>query len=179
MSHSFISHQSLSHAPSAQDLAEQIGRLLIQLQARVTCAESCTGGGIAKAFTDVSGCSQWFDFGCVVYSNEVKNKILGVDEQSLIDFGAVSPSTTRQMVSGALDLAEANYAVAVSGIAGPTGGSAQKPVGTICFSWGAKGRILSESTLFTGTRKQIRKNATRYALQRLSEFLQEDYKNTV
>ncbi|MGY0623627.1 MAG: CinA family protein, partial [Paraglaciecola chathamensis] len=109
-------------------LAQQLGEQLQQLGWSVTCAESCTGGGIGYAITSTSGSSSWFKSGYITYSNEAKQSMLGVSEQTLGEFGAVSQAVVEQMALGATKAAQANVAVSVSGIAGPEGGSAEKPV---------------------------------------------------
>ena len=114
-------------------LAQQLGETLQRLGWQVTCAESCTGGGIGYAITSTSGSSSWFKSGYITYSNEAKHSLLGVSEQTLIDHGAVSQPVVEQMALGAAKAAGANVAVSVSGIAGPDGGSAGKPVGLVWF----------------------------------------------
>lgn len=139
----------------------------------ITCAESCTGGGIAKAITDVAGSSAYFDRGFVTYSNAAKHDLLGVSEATLAAHGAVSEEVVREMAIGALRAAQADLALSVSGIAGPDGGSAEKPVGTVWFGFASSdGRVLSRKMQFEGDRDSVRLQATIFALQTaIDEFL--------
>ncbi|CAI2792679.1 Uncharacterized protein (competence- and mitomycin-induced) [Serratia grimesii] len=139
----------------------------------ITCAESCTGGGIAKAITDIAGSSAYFDRGFVTYSNAAKYELLGVAEGTLVAHGAVSEEVVREMAQGALHAAQANLALSVSGIAGPDGGSAEKPVGTVWFGFAERtGRVLARKMQFAGDRDAVRLQATIFALQTaLDEFL--------
>lgn len=118
-----------------RQLAAKLGRVLQSLEWKVTAAESCTGGAIAAAITSVAGASAWFDGSVVSYADRIKRDFLGVDEQDLKELGAVSESVVRQMAVGVLNRLDANLAVAVSGIAGPEGGSEEKPVGTVWIGW--------------------------------------------
>ncbi|WP_269935036.1 nicotinamide-nucleotide amidase [Serratia liquefaciens] len=139
----------------------------------ITCAESCTGGAIAKAITDIAGSSAYFDRGFVTYSNTAKHELLGVAEATLNAHGAVSEEVVREMAQGALHAARANLALSVSGIAGPDGGSVQKPVGTVWFGFAeSSGRVLAKKMQFSGDRDAVRLQATIFALQTaLDEFL--------
>ncbi|ENZ5480795.1 protein 1 in recA 5'region [Serratia marcescens BIDMC 44] len=139
----------------------------------ITCAESCTGGGIAKAITDIAGSSAYFDRGFVTYSNAAKHDLLGVSEATLAAHGAVSEEVVREMAIGALRAARADLALSVSGIAGPDGGSVEKPVGTVWFGFaGSDGRGLSRKMQFEGDRDAVRLQATIFALQTaIDEFL--------
>lgn len=139
----------------------------------ITCAESCTGGGIAKAITDIAGSSAYFDRGFVTYSNAAKHDLLGVSEATLAAHGAVSEEVVREMAIGALRAAQADLALSVSGIAGPDGGSAEKPVGTVWFGFAdSDGRGLSRKMQFEGDRDAVRLQATIFALQTaIDEFL--------
>jgi nicotinamide-nucleotide amidase len=152
-------------------LAQRVGRRLIKAGWSVTTAESCTGGWIAKAFTDVAGSSQWFGEGFVVYSNEAKVRTLGVKRALLKSQGAVSGAVARGMAQGALARTEATIAVAVTGIAGPDGAVPGKPVGTVWFCWaekrGARLRFRVERKRFRGNREAVRRNTVRWALARL------------
>ncbi len=116
-------------------LSEQVGLALKARGATVTTAESCTGGWLAKAITDIAGSSAWFERGFVTYSNEAKAQMIGVREETLAQHGAVSESVVVEMAIGALKAARADFAVAISGIAGPDGGSEEKPVGTVWFAF--------------------------------------------
>lgn len=155
-------------------LSQRLGRLLAGRGATLTTAESCTGGWVAKAITDIAGSSAWFERGFVTYSNEAKSQMIGVSPETLAAQGAVSEAVVRQMAQGALAAAGADYAVSVSGIAGPDGGSEQKPVGTVWFGFAAAdGRVLAFRECFSGDREAVRRQATGYALETLwQQFLQ-------
>ena len=154
-------------------LSRQVGEALGELGATITTAESCTGGWIAKVITDLSGSSAWFERGFVTYSNEAKHQMIGVDSATLETHGAVSEAVVREMAQGALYAAAADYSVAVSGIAGPNGGSAEKPVGTVWFGFASKKEgTVAHHQCFDGDRDSVRRQATEYALQTLwEEFL--------
>ena len=138
-------------------------------------AESCTGGWIAKALTDIPGSSQWFDRGFVTYSNAAKHQLLGVPEDLLERHGAVSEAVVRAMTEGALRHAEARIAVAVSGIAGPDGGTPDKPVGTVWIAWGASetDQVVARRYAFDGDRERVRRQAVATALEGVLELLRE------
>ena len=154
-------------------LAAQVGTLLQLRRWRLATAESCTGGWVAQTVTAIPGSSAWFDRGFVTYSNEAKREMLGVQAQTLAAFGAVSEATVGEMASGALTRSQAEAAIAISGIAGPSGGSADKPVGTVCFAWALAGRTVETTTrLFHGDRRVIRAQSVRFALQGLLDRLQ-------
>lgn len=155
------------HSP-LYDLVAQLGDALRRRGWTVTAAESCTGGGVAYAFTSVSGSSDWFECGFVTYSNRIKTEKLGVSPATLEQEGAVSEATVREMVSGALRESGADLAVAISGIAGPEGGSVQKPVGTVCFAWQAAGsEPVTAQHLYKGNRDAVREQSILTALQGL------------
>lgn len=156
-----------------RQLSHQVGEALGRLGATVTTAESCTGGWIAKVITDISGSSVWFERGFVTYSNEAKHQMIGVDSGTLETHGAVSEAVVCEMAQGALYAAAADYAVAVSGIAGPNGGSEEKPVGTVWFGFASKSAgTVARRQIFQGDRDSVRRQATEYALQTLwEEFL--------
>jgi nicotinamide-nucleotide amidase len=149
------------------DLAAQLGQALLARRWRVTTAESCTGGGIASAITEVAGSSGWFDMGFVTYSNIAKHKLIGVDNHTLITHGAVSEAVAVEMAQGALVKAAAQLAVAVSGIAGPSGGTEAKPVGTVCFAWATLDGTHHETRHFTGDRRAVRQQTVIHALRGL------------
>lgn len=152
-------------------LAARLGATLGALGAKVTTAESCTGGWIAAAITDVPGSSAWFDRGFVTYSNAAKRAALGVSAQTLLSRGAVSEQTVREMVDGALERSGARYGVAVSGVAGPGGGSTEKPVGTVWIAWGcADGTRAARCFRFPGDREAVRRAAVAAALAGLIEL---------
>lgn len=153
-------------------LSELIGQKLLAREWKVATAESCTGGGIAAAITSIAGSSAWFEYGIVSYANSAKEKLLRVNSQTLADHGAVSVNVVTEMVTGALKISDADIAVAVSGVAGPTGGTIEKPVGTVCFGWGlATGEIYTQIIYFSGDRNNIQRQAVEAALQGLLDFL--------
>jgi nicotinamide-nucleotide amidase len=149
-------------------LAARVGRHLLRGGRCATTAESCTGGWIAKALTDVPGSSQWFGEGFVTYSNEAKSRRLGVPRSILAREGAVSAGAARAMARGALRRTQAHVAVAVTGIAGPDGAVPGKPVGTVWFCWavrcGRRVRFVTERRLFRGNREAVRRKTVRIAL---------------
>lgn len=137
-------------------------------------AESCTGGWIAQAVTAVAGSSDWFERGYVTYSNAAKQESLGVQADTLQRCGAVSEETAREMARGALAASRASVAVAVTGVAGPSGGSAEKPVGMVCFAWALRDRpARSETRRFAGDRGEVRRQSVIRSLQGLIEVLDE------
>lgn len=151
-----------------QQLSALIGARLKALGTTVTTAESCTGGWIAKVFTDVSGSSAWFERGFVTYSNQAKQEMAGVQAATLEQYGAVSEQTVREMAAGACQAARAGYAIAVSGIAGPDGGTAEKPVGSVWFAFAApSGKVYAYQQHFTGGRDAVRRQSVAWALQTL------------
>lgn len=136
-------------------------------------AESCTGGMISAACTDLAGSSAWFERGFVSYSNEAKTELLGVDAALIKRHGAVSEEVARAMASGAVAHSRAQVSVAVTGVAGPTGGSAAKPVGTVWFGFSLPGRLVSEVQRFDGDRAAVRSATVQHAVQRLLQLLRE------
>lgn len=153
-------------------LAEEVGRALKQRAMMLATAESCTGGWVGEAVTAVPGSSLWFDRGYITYTNEAKQEMLGVSAATLEQYGAVSERTVREMASGALKHSRAQAALAISGIAGPGGGSPEKPVGTVWFAWGfANGAVTSERRQFAGDRREVRRQAVAFGLQGLLERL--------
>jgi len=155
-------------------LALKLGRALQKRGWRVATAESCTGGWIAKALTDVAGSSQWFDGGIVAYSNAAKIALLGVPSDALAAHGAVSEDTVRAMAMGARAHFAADFSVAVSGIAGPDGGTADKPVGTVHFAWAQAGGVTAARRVFAGDRETVRRLSVALALERLVEIVAQD-----
>lgn len=145
-------------------LAEQLGQQLLKKNAFVSTAESCTGGGIAEAITRVAGSSAWFEVGFVTYSNRQKIRVLQVAEADLQRDGAVSQSVVEAMVRGAQRLSGAQYAVAVSGVAGPGGGSLEKPVGTVWLAWAHGAQVQSACWHFAGDRQAVRQQTVQAAL---------------
>lgn len=153
-------------------LAAQVGELLKSRGMMLATAESCTGGGVAQEITEVAGSSAWFERGFVTYSNLSKQQMLGVREMTLNQHGAVSEMTVREMVAGALQHSAAQVALAVSGIAGPDGGTADKPVGTVWFAWGLKnGETHAKRYQLSGSRAEVRAQAVRIALQGVINLL--------
>lgn len=148
-------------------LAETLGARLKNLSAQVSTAESCTGGGIAEAITRIAGSSAWFEAGYVTYSNTQKTAQLGVPVELFSRVGAVSQEVVEAMVAGAQRHSGARFAVAVSGIAGPDGGSAEKPVGTVWLAWGDGERCYSKRRLFAGDRNAVRQQTVEHALNGL------------
>ena len=132
-------------------------------------AESCTGGWVAQAVTAISGSSTWFERGFVTYSNAAKQEMLGVKRETLRQFGAVSEETAREMARGALKKSRASIAVAVTGVAGPTGGSARKPVGMVCFAFATSKAVFSETRRFKGNRESVRRQSVVHALKGVLE----------
>ena len=148
-----------------QALSQAVGAALLEQKLTLACAESCTGGWVAMLVTASAGSSAWFDRGFVTYSNKSKEEMLGVSPRTLASFGAVSEETAREMARGALARSEAGISLAVSGIAGPGGGSAGKPVGTVCFAWCRRGEPAeSETQHFDGDRETVRRRALLHAL---------------
>lgn len=150
-------------------LARKVGRRLKASGAKLATAESCTGGWVAQAMTAISGSSGWFERGFVTYSNEAKQEMLGVKRATLQKHGAVSEQTAREMAKGALKKSRATIAVAVTGVAGPTGGTPGKPVGLVCFSWATKKALKSESRRFRGNRESVRRQSVVHALKGVLE----------
>jgi nicotinamide-nucleotide amidase len=148
---------------TVQRLSEQ----LLDLKWTMATAESCTGGMIAAQCTDLAGSSAWFERGVVTYSNEAKTELLGVPATLIVQDGAVSESVARAMALGACYRSKAHVSVAVTGIAGPTGGSPQKPVGTVWLAWCVDGLVHAEMHLFPGDRAQVRQATTQAALHGL------------
>jgi nicotinamide-nucleotide amidase len=152
-------------------LALQLGRAATARQAMVATAESCTGGLVAGAITAVAGSSAWFDRGFVTYSDDAKIEQLGVSRETLELHGAVSTRTAAEMAAGARRVSRAEWSVAVTGIAGPGGGSTEKPVGMVCFGWAGPGGVASEQRLLQGDRAAIRRESVRIALAGLIDRL--------
>ena len=164
-------------AIAAGDPAGSVQALAAALLARgwrVATAESCTGGLIAAACTDLAGSSAWFERGFVTYSNAAKTEMLGVNAALIAEHGAVSEPAARAMAQGALQHSQAQVALAVTGVAGPAGGSADKPVGTVWFAWDLAGQVTTEKQLFAGDRAAVRQATLRHSLRRLLELLPAD-----
>jgi len=156
--------------PDIAALAAELGQALAARGEFAATAESCTGGLVAGAITAIAGSSGWFDRGFVTYTNAAKTEILGVDPAALERNGAVSEATAIAMAEGALRASRADVAVAVTGIAGPAGGTSAKPVGTVCFAWSRRGGLATAATChFSGTRDDVREASVIFALQGLME----------
>jgi nicotinamide-nucleotide amidase len=148
------------------ELARRVGRRLKSANAVLVTAESCTGGWAAQAITSVAGSSEWFERGFVVYSNAAKLELLGVRAETLQRHGAVSEQTAAEMASGALARSKASLALSITGVAGPGGGSPDKPVGTVCFAWAlSTGWIRAQTLLLAGDRESVRRQSVVHALQ--------------
>jgi nicotinamide-nucleotide amidase len=156
---------------STPDLSRRLADSLLQKQLKLVTAESCTGGMIAAACTDLAGSSAWFERGFVTYSNDAKSELLGVEERLLRRAGAVCEGVARAMVEGALAHAKAQVAVAVTGVAGPTGGSPAKPVGTVWFGFAVPGQVITEKCHFEGDRAAVRAATVQHAFSRLVDLL--------
>jgi nicotinamide-nucleotide amidase len=154
--------------------AEKLSKKLLQDGYKLATAESCTGGLISAACTTLAGSSDWFDGGFVTYSNNAKTQQLGVDAQLIAEHGAVSEPVARAMAFGAIRHSMAQVSIAVTGIAGPSGGSAVKPVGTVWFGFSIHGTLHSEMRRFDGDRAAVREATVRHALQRLLALLEAD-----
>ncbi len=149
---------------------QEVQSFLIKNNLVLVTTESCTGGWVAKVMTDTAGSSAYFDRGFVTYSNQSKQDMLGVSANTLKQHGAVSEQVVKEMVQGALQHSSANVAIAISGIAGPSGGSKEKPVGTVCFAWMLKDYSAEADTvLFSGDRDKVRKKAVEYTLNGIIE----------
>ena len=163
-----MSLQELTGVPdqaALEALAAEIGVLMRVNGQRLATAESCTGGWVAQCLTSIAGSSDWFERGFVTYSNEAKQEMLGVSKETLDRHGAVSVATAQAMVEGALHWSHADWAVAITGIAGPGGGSPDKPVGLVCFGWaGPDGCRAGDSRCFAGNREQVRAQSVAHAL---------------
>lgn len=154
-------------------LVQNLAERLLARGAMLATAESCTGGLIAAACTELAGSSAWFERGFVTYSNQAKTELLGVDAELIAQHGAVSEPVARAMAQGALVQAQVDYGVAVTGVAGPSGGSPDKPVGTVWLAWAARdGRLISRVCLFEGDRARIRQQTCVEALQGLIRLAQ-------
>lgn len=154
------------------ELVQRIAERLAARNAFLATAESCTGGWAAQALTGLAGSSSWFERGFVTYSNAAKQEMLGVRAETLARYGAVSEETAREMALGALERSPAGVALAITGIAGPSGGSAAKPVGTVCFAWARKGHeAIAETRRFSGDRDAVRRQSVEHALGKVLQLL--------
>ncbi|HZS79833.1 MAG TPA: CinA family protein [Herbaspirillum sp.] len=156
---------------TSTDLAVRLGQALKARNLLLTSAESCTGGGIAQAITEIAGSSEWFDCGFVTYSNASKHELLDIPEALIAQHGAVSEEIASAMARGAIANSNADIAVSTTGIAGPGGAVPGKPVGTVCFGWKTGDRTLTERLVFSGDRHAVREQAVIHALQGLLRLL--------
>lgn len=161
----------MSDAKQIDQLAEELAHLCKSKQLSLCTAESCTGGWASQAITSMPGSSHWFERGFVVYNNLAKQEMLGVDGKTLQEYGAVSEQTALEMAVGALNHSPADVSLAITGVAGPGGGSEEKPVGTVCFAWAGLGKTASETQCFEGDRQEVRLQAVAYSLSKLIEKL--------
>jgi nicotinamide-nucleotide amidase len=153
------------------ELAKELGQRLKAQDERLVTAESCTGGWVAQVVTSVAGSSDWFERGFVTYSNDSKQELLGVKQSTLKKHGAVSEQTAREMAQGARERSKGTVALAVTGVAGPGGGSPEKPVGMVCFAWVHKKNLKSETRRFSGDRESVRRQSVIRALEGVLETL--------
>ena len=149
--------------------------LLEKYNLKIATAESCTGGLVASVLCDISGISKYFEEGFVTYSENAKMKNLGVLPETIETYGVVSCEVAEEMAIGACKSANANCAVATTGVAGPTGGTEENPVGTVCFACVVKNQVLTERMIFEGTRMEIRMQAAIYALEMLCDYIETCY----
>lgn len=158
-------------------LAAQVGAALKAHGMMLATAESCTGGGVAQAVTDIAGSSEWFERGFVTYTNQAKVEMLGVWQSTLDAYGAVSEMTVREMAAGAISHSHAHITLAVSGIAGPGGGTPEKPVGTVWFAWALRhGEVLVQRHQLEGDRASVRSRSVQLALQGVLNLLKNQTK---
>jgi len=151
-----------------EQLAIDLGNQLLRNKLVIAVAESCTGGWLSKMITDVAGSSQWFDRGFITYTNSAKIDLLAVKSTTLEEHGAVSEQTVAEMAQGAIKQSQADLAIAISGVAGPGGGSEAKPVGTVCFAWARRSVFCeTETKLFAGDREQVRYQAACHAISQI------------
>jgi nicotinamide-nucleotide amidase len=153
------------------DLATRVGRALQDKGLLLATAESCTGGGVSQAITEIAGSTAWFDCGFVTYSNASKTELLDVPAAMIAQFGSVSEEVAAAMASGALGSSNAHIAISTTGIAGPTGAVPGKPVGTVCFGWANGDTVHTERLVFAGDRQAVREQTVAHALQGLLRFV--------
>jgi len=153
------------------DLATRVGHALKARNLLLATAESCTGGGVAQAITDIAGSSEWFDCGFVTYSNASKNELLDISEALIAQHGAVSVEIAAAMAEAAVANSNSNVAVSTTGIAGPGGAVPGKPVGTVCFGWKIGDQTVTERLVFSGDRRAVREQSVQHSLQGLLRLL--------
>lgn len=164
----------LINGQKLQQLAKQTGKLLAQQGLMLVSAESCTGGWLGQTITTIPGSSKWYERGFITYSNISKQEMLGIDSDTLEQYGAVSEQTAKEMVAGAISRSHAQVGVSITGIAGPDGGTTAKPVGMICFGWALKdGLARNEIHHLNGDREMIRSQAVAIALQGVIALVQD------
>ena len=168
------SNPLLNQELHAQEIIALLADLMLKNGLFMATAESCTGGMIAAACTDLAGSSAWFERGFVTYSNAAKTELLGVDAALIAQHGAVSEPVARAMAFGAIRHSHAQVSVAVTGVAGPAGGSVDKPVGTVWFAWSVCGSLQSEMMCFSGDRASIRQATVRHATGKLLVLLEKN-----
>ncbi len=155
------------------DLAARVGRALQEKGLLLTTAESCTGGGVSQAITEIAGSSEWFDCGFIAYSNASKTELLNVPAAMIAQFGTVSEEVAGAMAEGALSNSNAHVALSTTGIAGPGGAVPGKPVGTVCFGWAIEHHTYTERLVFAGDRQTVRHQTIVHSLQGLLRFLEQ------
>jgi nicotinamide-nucleotide amidase len=156
---------------NAIDLTKTLAEILLSRAWTVSLAESCTGGLVCATLTQLAGSSEWFERGYITYSNEAKTECLDVSTQLITSHGAVSEQVAKAMAEGARINSGSDVAISITGIAGPTGGSIEKPVGTVCFGWATENQTLSKTMCFDGDRQAVRLQATEFALTELIALL--------
>ena len=153
------------------DLTKTLSEILLSKAWTISLAESCTGGLVCATLTELAGSSNWFERGYITYSNEAKAECLGVPSEVIESHGAVSEEVAKAMAEGARIHSGSNVAVSITGIAGPTGGSQEKPVGTVCFGWATENQVLTKTMCFDGDRQMVRQQAMEFALTELIALL--------
>ena len=156
---------------NSTDLTKTLAEILLSRNWTLSLAESCTGGLVSATLTELAGSSDWFERGYITYSNEAKTECLDVPAQLIESHGAVSELVAKAMASGARINSGSNVAISITGIAGPSGGTAGKPVGTVCFGWATENQTLSKTMHFDGDRQAVRQQATEFALTELIALL--------
>jgi nicotinamide-nucleotide amidase len=155
----------------SSDLTKTLAQILLSRNWKVSLAESCTGGLVCATLTELAGSSDWFERGYITYSNEAKAECLDVPPQLIESHGAVSEQVAKAMAEGARINSGSNVAISITGVAGPSGGSAEKPVGTVCFGWATENQTLTKTMHFAGNRQTIRQQAAQFALTELIALL--------
>ena len=160
------------HNIDLHEITQELARVLIKNHWHLSTAESCTGGMVAASITELAGSSEWFERGYVTYSNQSKSEDIDVSQNLIEQHGAVSDQVARAMALGAKQNSGSDLSLSITGITGPTGGSSEKPIGTVCFAWAlANDQIVSETKYFEGNRQQIRQQACDFSLRKLLDLL--------